>query len=269
MGMAAGLDSGLAMMERRRRADAWCGTYGGFLSAHLALSLSGTKWGAVGRFGEYDISVEYDDFRAGRRRGSAAREVAVEDEEMEDFLPSSLRELLTPTIAVDLASTRAVSASSAGSSTRARSPCVMEAVGEAVESTGIRVPYRRRSVISRESGRTSLVALSTLAPPPANLETHVAHAAPADYDAEYLALVLSATTLPSLASAVRSSPRTHCTTRTASWRRTPRLRLCSAARWTPGRGRSARARVSERRSRSAWAGSTRAGPWQGWSSTST
>ena len=100
MGMAASLGSGLAMMGGRKgwgdSADAASagGTYSGLLSAQLASSLSGTR----GTFGEYDISVEYDDFGAGRRRSAAvaAREVAVEDEEMEDFIPSSLTELLTP-----------------------------------------------------------------------------------------------------------------------------------------------------------------------------
>lgn len=47
----------------------------------------------------------------------------------------------------------------------------------------------------------SFAAPSGLAPSSANLATHVAHAAPADY--EYFALVLSVATLPSLAAAVR------------------------------------------------------------------
>lgn len=49
----------------------------------------------------------------------------------------------------------------------------------------------------------SLAALSALAPPPANLVTHVAPAAPADYNTEHLALVLSVATVPSLVAAVQ------------------------------------------------------------------
>ena len=49
----------------------------------------------------------------------------------------------------------------------------------------------------------SLAALNTLAPPPANLSTHVAPSTLVDYDTEHLSLVLSVATVPSLAAAVQ------------------------------------------------------------------
>ncbi|KAF9478930.1 hypothetical protein BDN70DRAFT_895310 [Pholiota conissans] len=122
LGMAASLGSGLTMMGGRKgwgdgsevgsvgAAGGQSTSFSGLLSAQLSSSLATQSRatpvnGYSGRAGEYDISVEYDDFggTAGLRRGlhlhqqqMRGREFAVEDEEMEDFLPSSLTELLTP-----------------------------------------------------------------------------------------------------------------------------------------------------------------------------
>ncbi|CAA7270025.1 unnamed protein product [Cyclocybe aegerita] len=109
-GIAASLGSGLAMMGGRKGwGDVDVGSPGkmnvgpssysvsGLLSAQMAGGQGGRSngLGGAGGRGEYDISIEYEDF-GGARRGQRGQDVAVEDEDLEDFLPSSLNDLLTP-----------------------------------------------------------------------------------------------------------------------------------------------------------------------------
>lgn len=109
-GIAASLGSGMAMMGGRKgwgdSADSGASvggpnSFSGLLSAQLSSSVSQQRSTGANGFGsrdEYDISIEYDEFGGvgdskGVRRGA---EIAVEDEDLEDFLPSSLNDLLTP-----------------------------------------------------------------------------------------------------------------------------------------------------------------------------
>ena len=95
-GIAASLGSGLAMMGgRRNRADAHehgANSYSGLLSAQLSSSVSQQRPNMNGQRDDYDISIEYDEFSGARHKV----DTAVEDEDLEDFLPSSLNDLLTP-----------------------------------------------------------------------------------------------------------------------------------------------------------------------------
>lgn len=83
-GIAASLGSGMAMMGGRR----------GFSDAppQVSSSVSNTGFHA-GQRGEYGINVEYNE---GKRPRPSAIDSAVEDDDLEEFLPSSLNDLLTP-----------------------------------------------------------------------------------------------------------------------------------------------------------------------------
>lgn len=98
-GIPASLGSGLAMKSGRRGFDDPRGSgdigpnsFSGLLSTHLSQN-SGTN-GLD--HGEYDITIEYENFSGAKRIARKGMETAVEDEELEDFLPSSLNDLLTP-----------------------------------------------------------------------------------------------------------------------------------------------------------------------------
>ncbi|KIM37178.1 hypothetical protein M413DRAFT_20364 [Hebeloma cylindrosporum] len=106
-GMAASLGSGLAMMGGRKGwgdsdASASVGgpnSFSGLLSAQLSSSVSQQRsTNGFGSRNEYDINIEYDEFGGVRDSRGVTRgaEIAVEDEDLEDFLPSSLNDLLTP-----------------------------------------------------------------------------------------------------------------------------------------------------------------------------
>ncbi|PPQ93344.1 hypothetical protein CVT25_014473 [Psilocybe cyanescens] len=123
MGMAASLGSGLAMMggaRGRRWADPFdadagmesgspghAHSFSGLLSSSVSAQRSlnnnngrGSRGGGGG--GGYDISIEYDDDDFSgvprRRTDNLVDDLAVDDEDLdvEDFLPSSLNDLLTP-----------------------------------------------------------------------------------------------------------------------------------------------------------------------------
>ncbi|KAF8155464.1 hypothetical protein B0H34DRAFT_675660 [Crassisporium funariophilum] len=104
-GIAASLGSGLAMMGGRRgwgdapdssAASVGANSFGGMLSSSVANQRSNGMNG-LGARGDYEISIEYEEF-AGSRGGRRTRgaEVVVEDEDLEDFIPGSLTDLLTP-----------------------------------------------------------------------------------------------------------------------------------------------------------------------------
>lgn len=101
-GIPQSLGSGLAMKSGRRgfddsrACDIGPNSFSGLLSAQLSSSVS--QRSGVNGFGrgEYDITIEYDEFSGMRRNTQKGMETAVEDEELEDFLPSSLNDLLTP-----------------------------------------------------------------------------------------------------------------------------------------------------------------------------
>jgi len=104
-GIAASLGSGMAMMGGRKgwRDTADTGTsvggpnsFSGLLSAQLASSVSQQLSAGANGFGEYDISIEYEEFGGVTKGVPRGAEIAVEDEDFEDFLPSSLNDLLTP-----------------------------------------------------------------------------------------------------------------------------------------------------------------------------
>lgn len=109
-GMAASLGSGLAMMGGKKgwgSGGAESGSVGGGGGGFVGMVPSSVQQRMNGRRGEYDIGFEYDDYNAKRGatmgivRGSLGAEgrgidTAVEDEDLEDFLPSSLTDLLTP-----------------------------------------------------------------------------------------------------------------------------------------------------------------------------
>ncbi|KAF8961719.1 hypothetical protein BDZ97DRAFT_1921048 [Flammula alnicola] len=108
-GIAASLGSGLAMMGGRKgwgdssdtaAASVGANSFSGLLSAQLSSSVSQQRPTAMNGYsgrGEYDISIEYDEFGGTRNAQKMTRgEIVVEDEDLEDFLPSSLNDLLTP-----------------------------------------------------------------------------------------------------------------------------------------------------------------------------
>lgn len=102
-GIPASLGSGLAMRSGRRGFDdsKASGDFGpnsftGLLSTQLSSSMSqNSNVNGVTR-GEYDITIEYSNFSGANQNSQKGMETAVEDEELEDFLPSSLNDLLTP-----------------------------------------------------------------------------------------------------------------------------------------------------------------------------
>ena len=103
-GIAASLGSGIMMGGRKgwgdvtetAAANIGASSFGGMLSSQLSSSV--TNQAVTGIRGDYDISIEYDEFGGSKRPPKLGRgaEIAVEDEDLEDFLPSSLTDLLTP-----------------------------------------------------------------------------------------------------------------------------------------------------------------------------
>jgi len=101
-GITASLGSGIAMMGGRA---GWSG--GGEGGSVGTGGLGGTLSQRRAPGGEYDVGLEYEEFAArgkgkrtglgvGRSLGQFGADIAVEDEDLEDFLPSSLTDLLTP-----------------------------------------------------------------------------------------------------------------------------------------------------------------------------
>ncbi|KDR80477.1 hypothetical protein GALMADRAFT_61855 [Galerina marginata CBS 339.88] len=107
-GIAASLGSGLAMMGGRKGWGDESGSpnvgnnsFSGMLTSQLSSSVSQQRslgMNGLGARAEYDISIEYDEFGGARnsRKMTRGEEIAVDDEDLEDFLPSSLNDLLTP-----------------------------------------------------------------------------------------------------------------------------------------------------------------------------
>ena len=105
-GIAASLGSGIMMSGRKGWGDAadtaasvGASSFGGMLSSHLSSSVTNQRpMNGPGVRGEYNINIEYKGFGGSKRPQKLGRgaEIAVEDEDLEDFLPSSLNDLLTP-----------------------------------------------------------------------------------------------------------------------------------------------------------------------------
>lgn len=98
-GMAASLGSGIAMLGGRRGLEDYGpgmpSSFSGLLGSQLSSSTS-QNFGLNGLSnvrGEYDNNIDINQFSGATRQGMDS---AVEDEEMGDFLPSSLNDLLTP-----------------------------------------------------------------------------------------------------------------------------------------------------------------------------
>ena len=101
-GLAASLGSGMAMGGAMNRAGRGWNNEFGPIPSHVSSVPRNT------RAGEYEIGFEYEDYGVGpgsagiggagvrRGAGTGMGEIAVEDEDLEDFLPSSLTDLLTP-----------------------------------------------------------------------------------------------------------------------------------------------------------------------------
>ncbi|KAF8068613.1 hypothetical protein FPV67DRAFT_1448525 [Lyophyllum atratum] len=104
-GMAASLGSGLAMMGGRKgwgsgggeSGSIGTGGFAGMVPSSVQQRMNG------GGRGEYDIGFEVEEYGAkrsglgmGRPGAGRGQDVAVEDGDFEDFLPSSLTDLLTP-----------------------------------------------------------------------------------------------------------------------------------------------------------------------------
>jgi hypothetical protein len=97
-GIAASLGSGMMMSGRKwgdaaeTAASVGASSFSGLFSSQLSSSVTNQR-----TIGEYSINVEYDEFGGSRhpRKLSRGAEIAVEDEDLEDFLPSSLNDLLT------------------------------------------------------------------------------------------------------------------------------------------------------------------------------
>ena len=103
-GIAASLGSGMMMSGRKwgdapeTAASVGASSFSGLFSSQLSSSVANQRTtNGPGLRGEYDINVEYDEFGGSRhpRKLSRGAEIAVEDEDLEDFLPSSLNDLLT------------------------------------------------------------------------------------------------------------------------------------------------------------------------------
>ncbi|KAF8881827.1 hypothetical protein CPB84DRAFT_1751076 [Gymnopilus junonius] len=97
-GIAASLGSGLAMMGGRRgwgdsdagSPNVGANSFSGLLNSQLSSSVSQQRSAGMNGFGsrgEYDISIEYDEFTGTRttRKSSVAAEIAVEEEDLEIF----------------------------------------------------------------------------------------------------------------------------------------------------------------------------------------
>ncbi|EAU89207.1 hypothetical protein CC1G_08614 [Coprinopsis cinerea okayama7 len=104
-GVAASLGSGLAMMGGRK---GWADTpessvnagFSDLLSAHISSSVthhrSSGLTNSIAR-AEYDVSFEYDEYVGAKNlRRIPRNDTAVEDGDLEDFIPGSLTDLLTP-----------------------------------------------------------------------------------------------------------------------------------------------------------------------------
>ena len=106
-GIAASLGSGIMISGRKGWGDitetgassVGANSFSGMLSSQLSSSVTNQRSiNGPGIRSEYDISIEFDEFGGSRRPRKLGRgaEIAVEDEDLEDFLPSSLTDLLTP-----------------------------------------------------------------------------------------------------------------------------------------------------------------------------
>ena len=102
-GIAASLGSGIMMSGRKGWGDVQEGvgasSFSGMLSSQLSSSVTNHRGiNGPGIRGEHDITTERDGFGGSKRlhKLGIGAEVAVEDEDLEDFLPSSLTDLLTP-----------------------------------------------------------------------------------------------------------------------------------------------------------------------------
>jgi hypothetical protein len=106
-GIAASLGSGIMMSGRKGGwgdtsetvAGVGASSFSGMLSSQLSSSVTNQRpANGPGVRGEYNINVEYKGFGGSKRPQKLGRgtEIAVEDEDLEDFLPSSLNDLLTP-----------------------------------------------------------------------------------------------------------------------------------------------------------------------------
>ena len=99
-GIAASLGSGMMMSGRKwgdaaeTAASVGASSFGGLFSSHLSSSVTNRTSSGPGVRGEYDINDEFGGSRHPRKLSRGA-EIAVEDEDLEDFLPSSLNDLLT------------------------------------------------------------------------------------------------------------------------------------------------------------------------------
>ena len=100
-GIAASLGSGIIMSGRKwgdateTAANVGASSFGGLFSSHLSSSINNQRTiNGPGARGEYDINDEFVGSRHPRKLSRGA-EIAVEDEDLEDFLPSSLNDLLT------------------------------------------------------------------------------------------------------------------------------------------------------------------------------
>ena len=100
-GIATSLGSGMMMSGRKwgdaaeTAASVGASSFGGLLSSHLSSSVSNQRIAnGPGVRGEYDINDEFVGSKHPRKLSRGA-EIAVEDEDLEDFLPSSLNDLLT------------------------------------------------------------------------------------------------------------------------------------------------------------------------------
>ena len=105
-GIAASFGNGMMMGGRKGWGDApetaasvGASSFSGILSSQLSSSVTNQRpINGFGARGEYNIGIEYKGFGGSKRPQKLGRgaEIAVEDEDLEDFLPSSLNDLLTP-----------------------------------------------------------------------------------------------------------------------------------------------------------------------------
>ena len=99
-GIAASLGSGMMMSGRKwgdaveTAASVGASSFGGLFSSHLSSSVTNQRTINGPGVREYDINDEFVGSRHPRKLSRGA-EIAVEDEDLEDFLPSSLNDLLT------------------------------------------------------------------------------------------------------------------------------------------------------------------------------
>lgn len=101
-GIAASLGSGIAMLGGRRGLEDYGpgmpSSFSGLLGSQLSSSTS-QNFGLNGLSnvrGEYDSNIDINKLSGATRKATQGMDSAVEDEELGDFLPSSLNDLLTP-----------------------------------------------------------------------------------------------------------------------------------------------------------------------------